>query len=81
MGAIKYGNSRGEGDVKDISEVYAYLEDPTVICARCRATLPSGDALYDMRTEFSFCDDDCFREWADDNYEYVVEYYCERNIE
>lgn len=65
----------------NLSEVYAYLEEPIVTCARCRAEVPSGDALYDERTQLAFCDEDCFREWADDNYEYVVDYYYELNCE
>ena len=51
-------------------------------CANCGVTNVS---LYDDRAELYFCDEQCFREWADDSgpsggAEIVREFYRELNV-
>lgn len=50
------------------------------LCTQCDGQLVPEDALYDDRTYAYFCDNDCFRDWADDNNEEVVEFYERLNI-
>ena len=48
-------------------------------CANCGAKIRS--ALYDDRAEIYFCDEQCFREWAEDaGAEIVREFYRELNV-
>ena len=48
-------------------------------CANCGASVTSG--LYDDRAELYFCDEQCFREWAEDKgAEIVREFYRELNV-
>ena len=47
-------------------------------CVTCGTTSVS---LYDERSEFYFCDEQCFREWAEDaGAEIVREFYRELNV-
>lgn len=49
-------------------------------CDKCDSCLPESDLLYDDYADKYFCDDDCFYEWASDNFETVSIYYGERNL-
>ena len=47
-------------------------------CANCGS---KKVALYDDRAELHFCDEQCFREWAEDaGAEIVREFYRELNV-
>lgn len=54
--------------------------DNTEACASCQAAGFDIDMLYDERNENYFCDEDCFLEWADANFEEVSRYYYDANI-
>ena len=51
-------------------------------CAKCGASVTLCEsALYDDRAEIHFCDEQCFREWAEDaGAEIVREFYRELNV-
>ena len=49
------------------------------ICANCGGR--GRDYIYDELSENTFCDRECFAEWADDNFEEVVEFYFQLNCE
>lgn len=48
-------------------------------CAICGAGLTQGDILYDEHTENYFCDNGCFRDWADHTQK-PIEYYERHNL-
>lgn len=45
-----------------------------------RATVAPEDAVYDDRTSAYYCDEGCFRDWADTHYEEVIAFYERLNI-
>lgn len=50
-------------------------------CATCYAPIYVGkSAVYDERTNQYFCDRQCFRDWADDNFDEVCEFYESMNV-
>lgn len=38
------------------------------------------DAVYDDRTSTYYCNEDCFRDWADDNFEEITAFYERMNV-
>lgn len=55
-------------------------EEETSCCGYCAKTIDKGDAVYDERRGAYYCDIDCFRSWADDNVDDVIEYYERMNV-
>lgn len=49
------------------------------ICANCGGR--GREYIYDDLSENTFCDRECFAEWADDNFEEVAEFYFRLNCE
>jgi len=56
-------------------------EEPRALCVNCGAESPASDILYDERAGHYVCDRDCFDDWADDNFDDIVAYYYEINVE
>ncbi len=52
-----------------------------VKCAGCGQSTSVETSLVDDRTDNYFCDEACFRQWADDNFEEVAEFYRKMNVE
>lgn len=50
-------------------------------CASCDAPIREGkSAVYDEQSEQHFCDRRCFRDWADDHFEQVADFYAKLNV-
>lgn len=49
-------------------------------CAQCNATISPEDAAYDERQAQYFCNVDCFRDWADEHFEVITEFYERMNV-
>lgn len=53
-------------------------------CAQCNAQLdatdPHTEATYDEQAQSYYCNIDCFRDWADDNFDAVTEFYEKLNV-
>lgn len=49
-------------------------------CAQCNATLSPEDGAYDEQTQAYFCNVDCFRDWADEHFEEITEFYERMNV-
>lgn len=56
------------------------FNSPEAECANCGTEALWEDMLFDERAETFFCDNKCFRDWADDNYDEVVTYYAMMNV-
>ncbi len=48
-------------------------------CANCKREIDDG--LYDDYREQYYCDNDCFNDWADGNFEEVVLFYAKMNVD
>lgn len=57
------------------------MNEPAVPCANCGSHGLIGDMSYDEKRLHFLCDRQCFDEWADKNFETVVEFYYELNVE
>lgn len=44
-------------------------------------TDPHTDAAYDERQAQYFCNVDCFRDWADEHFEVITEFYERMNVQ
>lgn len=53
----------------------------TVSCTQCNALSSSEDMSYDERQAQYFCNVDCFRDWADEHFEVITEFYERMNVE
>lgn len=51
-----------------------------VTCTQCNAILTPEDAVYDEQTQQYFCSMNCFRDWADDNFELITDFYERMNV-
>ena len=49
-------------------------------CAQCNAEVSPEDATYDDRQAQYFCNISCFRDWADDNFDVITEFYEKLNV-
>ena len=56
-------------------------EEPIVKCGNCETRRYFDDMHFDEMGERYFCGKTCFYEWADDNFEFVSDYYWRMNIE
>lgn len=45
-----------------------------------RSTVAPEDAVYDDRTSAYYCDIDCWRDWADANYDEIIAFYERLNV-
>lgn len=65
-----------------MSHRMATVTNSTETCANCSAPIRPGKAvLYDDHAELHFCDDGCFRDWADDKgAERVLAFYRRMNL-
>lgn len=48
-------------------------------CAQCKRAI--ADGLYDDRAEHYYCDEACFHDWADENFEEVADFYRRMNVD
>lgn len=52
----------------------------TAECSQCNAEVSPEDASYDERQAQYFCNVDCFRDWADEHFEVITEFYERMNV-
>ncbi|RST60148.1 hypothetical protein D5F11_008810 [Siminovitchia terrae] len=55
-------------------------DDRLVECKGCGGQTFLNLALYDSRHKNHFCDEVCFKEWAFENVELIVEFYQRMNV-
>lgn len=56
----------------------SYASTP-ITCAQCKRVCHDG--LYDDRRGQYYCDTACYNDWADGNFEEVVLFYAEMNVD
>lgn len=52
------------------------MTEPT--CVQCGVIASEG--YYDDRAEHYYCDDRCFEDWADNNFEEITDFYKRMNL-
>ena len=53
----------------------------TSVCNRCSAPISGADSpVFDERLDVYYCDTACFRDWAADNIEAMIEFYEGLNV-
>ena len=54
----------------------------TSLCNRCSAPISGADSpVFDDHADVYYCDLACFRDWAADNIEAIIDYYEGVNVE